>query len=163
MDFQTADLCDRHEALLGKELRVAAPIFRCFGGQPKFSGIVVTLKLFEDNSLVRDTLGTPGHGKVLVVDGGASLRCALLGDQLAALAEQHSWSGIVINGCIRDSVAINHSQIGVRALATHPQKSVKRGVGERDLPVTFAGITFHPGEWLYADEDGLLVSTQALR
>lgn len=162
MDFQTADLCDRHEALLGEQLRVVAPIFRSFGGQPKFSGSIVTLKLFEDNSLLRATLETQGHGKVIVVDGGGSLRCALLGDQLAALAEQHGWSGVVINGCIRDSVAINGTQLGVRALATHPQKSVKRGIGERDVAVSFGGVTFHPGEWLYADEDGILVCQQAL-
>lgn len=162
MDFMTADLCDRYETLLGDSLRVAAPVFRHFGGQPRFHGQITTLKLFEDNSLVRETLGTAGLGRVLVVDGGGSLRCALLGDQLALLAEKHGWSGIVINGCIRDSVAINHTQIGVRALAIHPQKSVKRGQGERDLPVTFAGVCFRPGDWLYADEDGLLVSTSPL-
>ncbi|MBV5277330.1 ribonuclease E activity regulator RraA, partial [bacterium] len=118
------------------------------------SGQIVTLKLFEDNSLVRVAFAEEGKGKVLVIDGGGSLRCALVGDQLAILAQKNGWEGVMVYGCIRDSVDINQTDIGVRALNTHPLKSVKKGVGERDLAVTFGGVTFSPGEWLYADEDG---------
>lgn len=162
MTFKTPDLCDTHEAALGSTLRVVAPMFQRYGGRTAFSGQIVTLKLFEDNSLVRAALGEPGHGKVLVIDGGGSLRCALVGDQLAILAQKNGWEGIVVYGCIRDSADINGIAIGVRALNTHPQKSIKKDVGDRNIAVTFGGVTFHPGEWLYADEDGVLVSSQAL-
>lgn len=158
MSFQTTDLCDAHS----DHLRVVAPMFKPFGSQVKFSGQVVTLKLFEDNSLVRDTLAKPGAGRVLVVDGGGSLRCALVGDQIAELAVKNQWAGIVVYGCIRDSAAINGLPIGVRALDTHPLKSIKKGVGDVDIPVTFGGVTFTPGDWLYADEDGVIVSAQPL-
>lgn len=162
MSFKTPDLCDEFETDLGSTLRVVAPMFQRYGGRPAFSGQIVTLKIFEDNTLVREVLGEPGQGKVLVVDGGGSLRCALVGDQLAILAQKNGWEGIVVYGCIRDSGDINQIDIGVRALNTHPQKSVKRGVGEKNLAVTFGGVTFNPGEWLYADEDGVLVSARSL-
>lgn len=154
MDFSTADLCDAHEG----KVSVAAPIFRSCGGKIAFHGRIATLKLFEDNGLVRKTLDTPGEGRVLVIDGGGSLRCALLGDQLAALAVKNNWAGIVIWGCIRDSVAISTMSLGVLALATHPQKTVKKNLGDAEVTVNFAGIDFNPGEWLYADPDGLVVS-----
>lgn len=162
MSFKTPDLCDEYETELGKTLRVVAPMFQRYGARASFAGQIVTLKIFEDNTLVREVLGEPGQGKVLVVDGGGSLRCALVGDQLAILAQKNGWEGIVVYGCIRDSADINQLDIGVRALNTHPQKSVKRGVGERNLPVTFGGVTFHADEWLYADEDGVLVSNTKL-
>lgn len=162
MSFKTPDLCDANESQLGKTLRVVAPMFQRYGARPSFCGEIVTLKIFEDNTLVREVLGEPGQGKVLVVDGGGSLRCALVGDQLGILAQKNGWEGIVVYGCIRDSEDINQLDIGVRALNTHPQKSVKRGVGERDLAVTFGGVTFNPGEWLYADADGILVASQPL-
>lgn len=158
MDFKTADLCDTHS----DDLQIAEPGFRSFGGHPRFHGEIVTLKLFEDNSLVRETLGLPGHGKVLVVDGGGSKRCALLGDLLATKAVESSWSGILLNGCIRDSAEIAGMPLGVIALATHPLKSVKKGIGEKDLPVRFAGVTFRPGDYLYADEDGVILSSAPL-
>ena len=158
MTFKTPDLCDRHEAEPGRSLRVVAPMFQRYGGRVAFSGQIVTLKLFEDNSLVREVLGQPGQGKVLVVDGGGSLRCALVGDQLAILAQKNGWEGIVVYGCIRDSGDINQLDIGVRALNTHPQKSIKKGIGDKDVAVTFGGVTFNPGEYLYADGDGILVS-----
>ncbi|HRE17857.1 MAG TPA: ribonuclease E activity regulator RraA, partial [Rhodocyclaceae bacterium] len=154
MTFKTPDLCDAFEADIGKTLRVVAPMFQRYGGKTAFSGRIVTLKIFEDNSLVREALGEPGTGKVLVIDGGGSLRCALVGDQLAILAQKNGWEGIVVYGCIRDSGDINDIAIGVRALNTHPQKSIKKGAGDRDIAVTFGGVTFHPGEWLYADDDG---------
>jgi regulator of ribonuclease activity A len=158
MSFATPDLCDAFEGNADAELRVVEPMFNAFGGRSAFSGRIVTLKLFEDNSLVREALGEPGQGKVLVVDGGGSLRCALVGDQLGELAVKNGWQGIVVYGCIRDSAVIDGQDIGVRALDTHPRKSVKKGAGDRDLAVTFGGVTFRPGEWLYADTDGIVVS-----
>lgn len=154
----TADLCDTHEG----KIRIATPIFRSYGGKPSFDGPIATLKIFEDNGLVRKVLDTPGNGRVLVIDAGGSLRCAVLGDQLAALAVKNGWAGVVAWGCIRDSKAIGEMALGVFALATHPQKTVKKNLGDIDMPVSFAGIDFVPGEWLYADEDGLIVSATKL-
>ncbi|PKO85375.1 MAG: ribonuclease activity regulator protein RraA [Betaproteobacteria bacterium HGW-Betaproteobacteria-12] len=162
MSFKTPDLCDAFESELGTSLRVVTPMFQRYGGRSSFSGAIVTLKIFEDNSLVREAFGENGQGKVLVIDGGGSLRCALVGDQLAILAQKNGWEGVVVYGCIRDSADINGIDIGVRALNTHPQKSIKKGVGDRNIAITFGGVTFTPGEWLYADEDGLLVSRQPL-
>ncbi|MDX1594351.1 MAG: ribonuclease E activity regulator RraA [Gammaproteobacteria bacterium] len=158
MTYLTADLYDEH----GDALQVAAPLFRDFGGRHAFHGRVVTLKVHEDNSLVRETLGESGDGRVLVVDGGGSLRCALLGDNLARMAAANGWSGVVIHGCIRDSVEIARLPVGVKALATHPAKSRKRGEGQRDVVVRFADVAFAPGSYLYADEDGLVVADEAL-
>lgn len=154
----TADLCDGYE----QELQVCEPLLRHFGGHEEFQGRIVTLKCIEDNTLVRETLSQPGYGKVLVVDGGGSLRCALLGDRLAALAVQNGWEGLVIYGCIRDSAQIAAMDIGVMALATHPRKSVKLGYGRRNQPLRFAGVYFTPGHYLYCDKDGILLAEQAL-
>lgn len=158
MNFATADLCDQHS----DAIHVAAPILRDFGGRTHFRGPISTVKCFEDNSLVRTSLQEPGDGRVLVVDGGGSLRCALLGDMLAALATENGWAGVIVNGCIRDSEVIARTDIGVRALATHPLKSIKRGHGERDVPVRFAEIGFAPGQYLYADPDGVIVTAKPL-
>ncbi|NND05866.1 MAG: ribonuclease E activity regulator RraA [Saprospiraceae bacterium] len=152
--ISTADLWDQHH----QQLRCADPIFYPFGMKTGFAGEIVTVKVFEDNSLVRKTLETAGTGKVLVVDGGGSLRCALLGDRLASLAINNGWQGIIIYGCIRDRVAIDEMNIGVRALNTCPVKSIKRGIGETNISVRFAGIVFEPGHFVYADADGILVS-----
>ena len=162
MTFKTPDLCDEFETELGKTVRVVAPMFKRYGGRASFSGEIVTLKIFEDNSLVREAFAEEGKGKVLVIDGGGSMRCALVGDQLAILAHKNGWEGVVVYGCIRDSADINEIDIGFRALNTHPQKSIKKGVGDRNIAVTFGGTTFNPNEWLYADEDGILLSTNAL-
>lgn len=159
MAIKTTDLCDEHS----DRLRVMAPIFLDYGGVKAFSGPVSTVKVFEDNSLVRGALEEPGEGRVLVVDGGGSLRCALLGDNLAELGRGNGWAGILVYGCIRDSADIARIGIGVKALNTHPLKSVKKGVGERDAPVTFAGVTVRPGDHLYADEDGVVLSEVALQ
>ncbi|MDK2123684.1 ribonuclease E activity regulator RraA [Parachitinimonas caeni] len=159
MSFLTTDLCDANAELV----RVAQPMFAIYGGRKRFCGEIATIKVHEDNVLVRDALSQPGKGKVLVVDGGGSLRCALMGDLIAALAVQNGWEGVVIYGCIRDSVAIGALDIGVRALNTHPLKSRKKGAGDTNLVVTFAGVDFVPGEFLYADEDGIIVSRQALK
>ena len=162
MNFKTPDLCDAFESELGKTLHVVAPMFKRYGARESFSGQITTLKLYEDNTLVRTVFAEDGSGKVLVIDGGGSMRCALVGDQLAALAHKNGWEGVVVYGCIRDSGIINSVDIGVRALDTHPQRSLKKGAGERDLAVTFGGVRFVPGDFLYADEDGVLVSSQEL-
>lgn len=154
----TPDLCDAHPDLV----RVADPIFRNYGGRDFFGGRIVTVKCFEDNSRVKQLVATPGKGKVLVVDGGGSLRRALLGDQLAQQAVSNGWEGIVINGCLRDVQIIATLDLGVQALASHPMKTEKRGVGDVDVPVSFAGLAFLPGEWLYADANGVLTSATEL-
>ena len=162
-NFQTADLLDTNEAhLQAGTLHVLAPMFHSYGGHRRFGGPMTTLKLFEDNSLVRTALSQPGNGRVLVIDGGGSLRCALVGDQLAELAVKNGWAGIVVYGCIRDARAIGEMALGVLALATHPLKSIKKNIGESDLPVSFGGITLRPGHFLYADEDGVIVSHETL-
>lgn len=158
MSLKTADLCDAHD----EKLQVAEPIFADFGGSIEFHGQIHTLKLHEDNSLVRDALETDGSGKVLVVDGGGSMRCALVGGNLAVLAAKNNWAGIVVHGCIRDSEEIAAEAVGVKAMGTNPRKSVKRGVGLENEVVRFADVTFTPGHWLYADEDGLVVCAEQL-
>lgn len=156
--FTTADLCDQHS----DNLSIVAPMFMAFGGRSVFCGQIRTLKVFEDNALVRQTLSTPGNGSVLVVDGGGSMRCALVGDQLALLAVQNNWSGVIVYGCVRDSVAMKTMDVGIRALNTHPLRSLRKGIGDLDIPVVFGGVKFSPGHWLYADADGIVVSAIAL-
>lgn len=153
MTFATADLCDE----LGASARVAEPLFRDFGGERGFHGPVATVRVFEDNVLVREALREAGRGRVLVVDGAGSARCALVGDVLARLAHENGWAGIVVNGAIRDSAEISSVPIGLKALTTSPRRSEKRGEGERDTPVSFAGVNFEPGQPLYADPDGIVV------
>ncbi len=158
MSFATTDLSDAHP-----EAQVCDPEFGDFGGRLAFHGPIKTLKVFEDNALVRATLETSGEGRVLVVDGGGSLRCALVGGQLAVLGVKNGWSGIVVNGCVRDSEELAAEDIGIKALALHPRKSEK-GLhsAHADKLVRFAGVTFKPGAWLYADADGIVVSGQAI-
>ena len=158
MDFQTADLCDRFAA----ELQIGEPLFRDYGGKPRFGGQIATLKCFEDNSRVRDLVAETGRDRVLVIDAGGSMRRAVLGDMLAQQAVDNGWSGVVVYGCIRDSFAIARMPMGVKALGTCPLKTDKRGEGQRDLPVRFAGVNFRQDDWLYADEDGLIVASRAL-
>lgn len=153
MNFSTADLYDAHE----NEAQVVLPGFVSYGRRRRFCGPIATLKVHEDNSMVRSALEQPGEGRVLVVDGGGSMRCALVGDKLAELGRDNGWAGAIVYGCIRDSVEIGRMQFGVQALGTNPCKSVKRGDGQRDIPVTFHGVTFQPGAYVYADEDGILV------
>lgn len=158
MTRATADLYDEH----GEELQIAAPIFRDYGGHVAFEGPVVTLKVFEDNSLVRSALEEPGSGRVLVVDGGGSLRCALVGDMLAELGRKNGWSGIVVYGCVRDAAVMADMPIGIKALATNPRKSVKKGEGARDVALRFADLMVIPGQYLYADSDGIVIANQRL-
>jgi regulator of ribonuclease activity A len=163
MDFATTDLCDAHSYMLDDgTLAVLPPIFHTFGQRVKFSGPAVTLQVFEDNALVRATLEGPGQGRVLVVDGGGSMRCALVGGQLAKLAQDNAWNGVVVYGCVRDSDEINSFEIGVRALAIHPRRSARLGAGERDGRVTIGEVPVSPGDWIYADADGILVAQQKL-
>ncbi|TXH78679.1 MAG: RraA family protein [Thiothrix sp.] len=154
-DFKTADLLDEHE---DKPLQVVQPGFHNFGGRHKFYGEIVTIKIHEDNSLVREFVALEGNGKVLVVDGGGSTRCALLGDMLAEKAVKNGWNGVIVYGLIRDSVDIGKMDIGVKALGTIPLKSVKRGFGVKGEPVHFHDVTFRQGEFVYSDEDGIIVS-----
>ncbi len=158
MTLATADLSDQHP----DTTHIATPGFRSYGGITAFAGQIATVSCPNDNSKVREALEEEGAQRVLVVDGGASMQCALLGDLLAALAHKHHWAGVIVNGCIRDSAVIATISIGVKALDTHPQKSVKRGLGERDIPVRFAGVEFIPGHWVCADADGILVAPEAL-
>ena len=154
MTFSTADLHDEHEG----KVQVANILMQSYGQKTRFSGPISTVKCFEDNSLVRAALEEPGRGRVLVVDGGASIRCALVGDKLAELGMKNGWEGLVVHGCIRDSAVVSSLNIGIKALGTNPRRSVKKGEGERDIPLAFGDATFTPGDWLYADEDGILVS-----
>ncbi len=157
--FATADLCDE----FGEDVRIAEPVFRDYGGVSSFRGPISTVRVFEDNALVRAALEEDGQGRVLVVDGGGSTRYALVGDQLAALAHEKGWAGIVVYGCIRDSAEISSIPIGVKALNTSPRRSAKEGTGERNTPLSLAGVKLSPGEYLYADEDGIVISDRELR
>ena len=158
MTILTADLCDEFAA----DIQVADPIFRIYGGRRHFGGQVVTLRVFEYNPLVRSALEEPGLGRVLVVDGGASQRVALLGGNIARLASENGWSGVVINGCIRDRAEVDATDIGVRALNTCPRKSRKQRLGDKDVDLYFAGMDVSPGDYLFADEDGIVVSGRDL-
>lgn len=159
MSFSTADLYDQHL----DNVKVALPMFQSYGNKKQFSGQIVTIKCHEDNTLVGDTLRNDnGLGKVLVIDGGGSLRCALVGDLIAAAAIENNWEGIVVYGCIRDSVTINAMEIGIRALNTNPQKTIKRKTGLLNEVVNFANVDFIPNQYIYVDEDGILLSTTAL-
>eukprot|EP00435_Cladocopium_sp_Y103_P077284 s1_g1023.t1 len=146
----TTDLSDAHADTVAH----VDPIFFDYGGQLTFHGPITTLKVFEDNALVRSAVEGPGDGRVLVVDGGGSMRCALFGGNLAQLAAQNGWAGVVIYGCVRDRDELEAEAVGIKAIGHHPRKSIKKGLGDIDLPVTFGGITFTPGAWLYADRDG---------
>ena len=158
MSFKTADLSDEHTG----RVQIVSPGLKNFGGKTRFRGPIVTVKSFNDNSKVRELIWSPGGGRVLVIDNEASMSCAMLGDMMAARAIENGWAGVVINGCIRDSVDIAGMDIGVKALATNPLRSVKEGRGEVDIDVQFLGATFRSGEYLYSDEDGILLSSEPL-
>ena len=158
MTAKTADIYDQY----GDQIQVVDPIFRSYGGKAAFAGQIVTVKVHEDNKLVRAELEKDGSGKVLVVDGGGSLRSALVGGNIAKLAADNRWSGVIVYGCIRDAVEVAGSPIGVFALATCPVKPKKNGFGEVGIVVRFAGVTFRPGAYVYADEDGIVVAPRKL-
>jgi regulator of ribonuclease activity A len=153
MTIATTDLCDRYP----DDVAVVDPVFTSFGGRTAFAGPIATVRVREDNVLVRGVLSEPGERRVLVVDGGGSRACALLGDQVGALAVANVWAGLLVHGCVRDVEALAVLDLGVVALAAHPRRSGKLGGGERDVPVTFAGVTFVPGHHLVADRDGIVV------
>lgn len=159
----TCDLCDLHKNDATGAFRVLPPVFRDFGALHRFAGPVVTVKCFEDNTLVKAAVDSPGEGRVLVVDGGASLRRALLGGNLGAAAARNGWAGVVIDGCVRDVCELAVCQTGIRALAAMPLPTEKRNEGLRDLPVQIQGVWVRPGDWLYADEDGIVVAATALQ
>lgn len=156
----TSDLCDAHRDDTG--LRVLAADWRAFGGRSAFAGPVTTLQCFEDNTLVRAALEQAGEGRVLVVDGGGSLRCALMGDMIGESAVQNGWEGVIVYGCVRDVDALGTLDLGVHAVAAIPLKSVRKGVGETNVPVTFGGVTFLPGQYVYADNNGVIVADKKL-
>ena len=159
----TADLCDAHcDQLNDGRMAVLTPYYLSFGKRRAFAGHVVTLHVTDDNALVRSTLETPGEGRVLVIDGGGSQRCALVGGQLALLAQNNGWSGIVVDGCVRDVDELNACDIGIRARAVHPRRGGKLGAGHRDTIIHIAGTHIRPGDWLVADADGVLVSREVL-
>lgn len=158
MKYSTPDLCDLYPALV----RIAEPLFRNYGGRRSFGGEVVTIRCFEDNSFVKETAGKPGQGKVMVVDGGGSVRKALLGDLIAETAFKNGWEGLIIYGAVRDVDAIESLDLGVMAIASIPLRTERKGLGEMNVPVTFAGVTFSPGEYVYADSTGILVSPEPL-
>jgi len=152
------DLCDAYPDLV----EVVEPMLGTYGGRPAFGGPIATVKCFEDNSVVAERVTEPGEGRVLVVDAGGSRRCGMLGDNLAAQAAGNGWAGVIVYGCVRDVDALARTELGIQALASHPRKSRKQGVGERDVPVTFGGVTFQPGAYCYADRNGVIVAPRAL-
>ncbi len=168
--FATCDLCDAHKGNNSGSFRVLPPVFRDFGGRRKFAGPVVTVRCFEDNSLVKAAVESSGHietpqGRVpavLVVDGGSSLRRALLGGNLGVAAARNGWAGVVIDGCVRDVADIGQQDVGIRALAAMPLPTERRGEGQRDVPVRIQGVWVYPGDWLFADEDGIVVMPPAI-
>ena len=158
MEFATADLIDEFDA----ELASCETQFRQYGARTAFAGPIATIRCHRDNALVKKLLNTPGEGRVLVVDGGGSLASALMGDLIAASAVEQGWSGVVINGAVRDVATLRTLNLGIKALGSNPRKSAKEGAGEVDVPVTFGGVEFRPGHWLYSDEDGIVVAPRRL-
>jgi regulator of ribonuclease activity A len=159
----TTDLCDANEALFDSgELNVLAPGWLSFGARERFCGTARTVKLFEDNTVLAQVVKEPGAGQVLVVDAGGSTRCAVLGGNLARSAADNGWAGVVVFGAVRDVEEIDGCAIGVRARAVTPRRSIKRGEGQRDLVVFVTGARISPGDWVYADRDGVLVCARRL-
>ncbi|MHB8947583.1 MAG: ribonuclease E activity regulator RraA [Rhodoferax sp.] len=168
--FATCDFCDAYKNDASGAFRVLPPVFSDYGGVRRFCGPVVTVKCFEDNSSVKAAVDSVGYeetpagrvGKVLVVDGGGSLRRALLGGNLAAAAARNGWAGVVIDGCVRDVVELAALSLGIRALASMPLPTEKRGEGQKDVSVQVQGVWVRPGDWLYADEDGMVLAANRL-
>lgn len=160
--FSTCDFCDAHKGDDGGAFRVLPPVFHSYGGVAAFGGPVSTVKCFEDNTQVKAAVESAGEGRVLVVDGGASLRRALVGGNLAAAAAKNGWAGVVVNGCVRDVAELNAAAVGIRALALMPLPTERRGEGQRDVAVQIQGVWVRPGDWLYADADGIVVNSGKL-
>jgi regulator of ribonuclease activity A len=162
LELATCDLCDEHKADLSGAFRVLPPVFHDFGARRRFAGPVVTVQCLDDNSLVKAAVEGPGEGRVLVVDGGASLRRALLGGNLGAAAARNGWAGVLIDGCVRDIAELSACDTGIRALAPMPLPTERRQQGLRDIVVKIQGVVVRPGEWLYADEDGTVIADRPL-
>lgn len=160
--FATCDLCDAHEEDNSGSFRVLPPVFRDFGKATRFCGPAATLRCLEDNSRVREAVNSPGQGRVLVVDGGGSVRRALVGGNLASAAAKNGWAGIMVDGAVRDLAELQAAGVPIKALALMPLRSTKRGEGQADVPVQIQGVWVRPGEWVYADEDGIVVSAKPL-
>lgn len=158
MSFSTADLYDQFE----ERLAVCEPIFSDFGGREAFRGLAVTVKCFEDNSCIKEALAQPGEGRVLVVDAGGSVRCAMLGDLIADRAVANGWAGVIIDGCVRDTARLAEMDLGIKALAATPRKSTRRGEGQRDLPIEIGGVKIRPGDAVCCDADGIVVAPAGL-
>lgn len=161
-DFSTCDFCDQHKASETGDFRVLPSVFQNYGARVKFAGPVLTVKCYEDNSHVKQAVESPGLGRVLVVDGGASMRRALLGGNLAATAARQGWAGIVIDGCARDADELSVLSLGIRALALNPMPTLRSGQGQTGVAVSVQGVRIHTGDWLYADLNGMVISHQAL-
>ncbi|HEX6362937.1 MAG TPA: ribonuclease E activity regulator RraA [Albitalea sp.] len=159
-DFSTCDLCDVHKQDTSGAFRVLPPVFQSYGARRRFAGVVSTVKCFEDNSLVKAALDEPGRQRVLVVDAGGSLRRAVVGGNLGAAAARNGWAGVVVHGCVRDVAELADCEVGIRALGLMPLPTEKRNTGERDVAVQIAGVWVRPGDWLYADEDGMVVMAE---
>ncbi len=153
MSWTTCDLCDAHEA----SARVPQLAWRDFGGRVRFAGPIATVKCFEDNSRIKELAATPGAGRVLVVDGGGSLRYALVGDMIGAEFQRNGWAGLVIWGAVRDTAELGRLDLGIKAVGSIPRRSVRRGEGVADIELTFGGVTWRPGDVLFADEDGVVL------
>lgn len=160
--LSTCDLCDTHKGDDSAAFRVLPPVFHCYGGVKTFRGPVRTVKCFEDNTHIKAALESPGQGCVLVVDGGASLRRALIGGNIASAAAKNGWAGVLVNGCVRDVAELQSAHVGLRALALMPLPTERRGQGQCDVAVQIQGVWVRPGDWLYADADGIIISAQAL-
>lgn len=160
--FATCDLCDEHKNNTDGDFRVLPPVFKDYGRRIKFSGQVSTVKCFEDNTLVKAAVDSPGNGRVLVVDGGASLRRALVGGNLGKAAAKNGWAGVIVDGCVRDSAELAECDVGIRALALMPLPTEKRQEGQSDVAVQVQGVWVRPDDWLYADEDGIVVASRPL-
>lgn len=162
LSFATCDLCDAHKNDTDGDFRVLPPVFKDYGQRIKFAGQVSTVKCFEDNTWVKAAVDSPGHGRVLVVDGGGSLRRALVGGNLGKAAAKNGWAGVIVDGCVRDSAELSECDVGIRALALMPLPTEKRNEGQTDVAVQVQGVWVRPGDWLYADEDGIVVASKAL-
>ncbi|BBZ78342.1 putative 4-hydroxy-4-methyl-2-oxoglutarate aldolase [Mycolicibacterium anyangense] len=150
----TADLVDD----IGPDVRSCDVQFRQFGARAEFAGPISTVRCFQDNALLKSVLSEPGNGGVLVIDGDASVHTALVGDLIAELARSNGWAGLIVHGAVRDAATLRTLDIGIKALGTNPRKSTKTGAGERDVQVSFGGVTFAPGEVAYSDDDGIVVT-----
>lgn len=158
----TCDLCDRFKGDTSGDFRVLPPVFREFGGRAAFSGTAVTVKCFEDNTSVKALLEGPGEGRVLVVDGAGSLRRALVGGNIGAAAARNGWAGVIVDGCVRDVAELRVCEVGIRALAAMPLPTERKADGQTGVVVQIQGVWVRPGDWLYADEDGIVVTATPL-